>query len=135
VAVICLMGCLTACTSLHRTSLPPTASSTSTVQQAGTITGRLLAVGGPAGTSSRPLPGSVVLEGAGAARIITVDNSGEFSTRVRPGLYVLRGSSPQFHFVYPIEQHAIIEYPCLGVSPVAVIADQTVPTEVVCSEK
>jgi hypothetical protein len=61
----------------------------------GRISGRLLAVGGPAGSSPRPLSGEVRWT-KGPHGAIAVGPDGRFRVRVQPGRYRLVGHSPSY---------------------------------------
>jgi hypothetical protein len=63
----------------------------------GTLDGTLQAVGGPAGTGSRPLSGSVTFHGS-EGNIATIDLSanGRFSVHLPVGRYTVAGQSRHF---------------------------------------
>lgn len=62
-----------------------------------TVKGRLLMVGGPAGTEPKPVRGAVTFEAAdGSIARTTVDSGGEFQISLSPGPYELRGTSPDY---------------------------------------
>ena len=63
---------------------------------AGTLTGHLYGVGGPAPGSPRPWPGTVTLTGAGVSLEVTVGASGTYSVSVPPGRYTVTGHSPRY---------------------------------------
>jgi hypothetical protein len=117
-AVVILAGCTTAA------SGQPTE---------GIVTGRLIAVGGPAPGAARPLSGVVKLKGSdGKTVAVDVDADGTFRIRARTGSYSLSGSSPQY---------GSGRYPCIGVDRAGEVVDQLdlgaapVSSDVVCSMK
>ena len=63
----------------------------------GTLDGTLQAVGGPSGTTPRPLSGSLTFHGSNG-NIATIDLSanGRFSAHLPVGRYTVAGRSPQF---------------------------------------
>jgi hypothetical protein len=62
----------------------------------GTISGRLVAVGGPAGLAPRPLRGTVQFAGPDTGSV-TVGNDGSFRIDVATGTYALEGHSPLYN--------------------------------------
>ncbi len=64
----------------------------------GTITGRLLAVGGPAPGTARPLSGTVRLENVAThvATEVPVGRNGRYSASVSVGTYEVKGRSPMY---------------------------------------
>jgi hypothetical protein len=58
----------------------------------GTVSGRLVAVGGPPGLRPRPLPGTVEVTGP-ETRSVTVGNNGIFQIEVETGPYTVVGHS------------------------------------------
>lgn len=63
----------------------------------GTISGRLLAVGGPVGASPSPQHGRVVVRHAGRlVMTIPVPKDGRYRVTIVPGTYWIRGYSPQY---------------------------------------
>jgi hypothetical protein len=64
----------------------------------GTIRGRLLAVGGPAPGTARPLPGTVTLQNAVThlKTIVHVNADGRYLTTVAVGRYAIEGRSPLY---------------------------------------
>jgi hypothetical protein len=64
---------------------------------AGRVAGRLLAVGGPQGTPTRPLPGGVTLRGEGTTYQSLVGDNGRFDRAVQPGRYRVLGGSPAYN--------------------------------------
>jgi hypothetical protein len=64
---------------------------------AATVTGRLLAVGGPAGTPNRPLRGTVILHGPGGSIVkAPVGRDGKFQIQIAAGRYRIEGKSPDY---------------------------------------
>lgn len=85
VACAALLARPVACTDGH-----PVSSST--------VTGRLLAVGGPPPGASRPMPGTVRLENV-ATHVVTtvhVGPDGRYSASVSAGSYKVKGRSPLY---------------------------------------
>jgi len=75
---------------------PPPASGHVSGYGNGTVTGRLLAVGGPPPGAPRPMtPGTVTLSGPRQYRV-KVDPQGRFHVTVDPGAYRATGTSPLF---------------------------------------
>jgi hypothetical protein len=95
----------------------------------GTIIGRLVAVGGPAPGSPRPLPGQVTAKSsAGHAFTVTVGKSGRFVLSLPAEVYRLTGRSPMYHING-------VEGTCAASQHVNVQAGKTTRgVEVVCSE-
>jgi hypothetical protein len=93
----------------------------------GTITGSLMAVGGPVGNAAQPLPGTVVLmNSSGRSTTMTVSDDGIFEVHVAAGSYSLSGSSPLF---------GDGRYDCLADGPVQVQVSTPVMVEVDCAMK
>lgn len=65
------------------------------VNQTGSISGILEAVGGPPGPP-RPLPGKVTATGGGHTYSVTVGQNGRYSMTVRGGSYTVTGRSPLY---------------------------------------
>jgi hypothetical protein len=64
---------------------------------AGTLTGHLYGVGGPAPGAPRPWPGTVTVTGGlGVHREVQVGVSGRFSVLVPAGTYAVAGHSPLY---------------------------------------
>lgn len=63
-----------------------------------TVTGRLITVGGPAGTKPRPLSGTVTLENLRTHQQVTAtaDANGRYTTTVIPGTYNAYGQSAEY---------------------------------------
>lgn len=75
------------------TNAPP-----STAPATATVRGRLLAVGGPAPGTARPVAGTVTFTGPNGSTTKTqVDKTGRFEIGLYPGTYRIRGSSPSFN--------------------------------------
>ena len=64
------------------------------VNETGSISGTLEAVGGPAPGSPRPLPGQVSATGGGHTYSVAVGQSGRYSITVPGGSYIVTGRSP-----------------------------------------
>ncbi len=98
-AALCLAGLIAACSSPRpaegRPAAAPPASGTP-ASRAGTLTGHLYGVGGPAPGAPRPWPGTVTLTGSGVRRAIQVSADGRFSVLVPAGTYTVAGRSPRF---------------------------------------
>jgi hypothetical protein len=79
----------------------------------GTLSGYLLAVGGPPGVVPRPLIGEVVvtdISGAPTATVV-VGPDGRYSVVIPPGSYTVKGRSPSYDGGRTL---------CLGTKPVSV---------------
>lgn len=63
---------------------------------AGTLTGQLILVGGPAPGRPRGLPGTIITKGPGGRRLIATDKSGSFTVQLQPGRYSVSGRSPLY---------------------------------------
>lgn len=61
---------------------------------AGSLTGYLYGVGGPAPGSPRPWPGTVTVAGSGIHRDVPVSASGKYTVTVPAGRYTITGHSP-----------------------------------------
>jgi hypothetical protein len=107
ILALAAMGLVAACASSHAHSAasttstsPPAAASSSapTPSPTGsaTLTGNLEAVGGPAGASANPLPGSVTIAGP-VTQHVTVGPDGTYTATVPPGTYTVTGTSPQYN--------------------------------------
>ena len=94
----CLAGLLAACASGSQPAAPDPAGSASAgpASAAGTLTGHLYGVGGPAPGAPRPWPGTVTLTGPGVHLAIGVGASGRYSVRVPAGTYAVAGRSPLY---------------------------------------
>lgn len=101
----------------------------------GTISGRLLAVGGPPGSEPRPLGGRIFASSRGNMFIPTgsgrftasVGSDGEYSITVPPGKYTVEGRSPQYNGG---------RTPCLAAKmPVIVRNGGDVVANVLCQER
>lgn len=93
-----------------------------------TITGRLLAVGGPASVPARPLNGTVTVTQVGgrATHTITVGSDGKYTVHVAPGRYHVQGHSPLYQDG---------KYPCNALKPADAAAATTTMADVYCQEK
>lgn len=93
-----------------------------------TITGRLLAVGGPAGASPTPLKGTVTLAGANGSTVrAEVGNDGGFEVQTSPGRYRISGHSPSFDGGNGV---------CAAAKPeVTLVLGQTVTADVLCQRR
>jgi hypothetical protein len=99
----------------------------------GTISGRLLAVGGPCCLAPRPLAGSVSI-GRQIDRnapvvwshVLAVDADGRYRISLPPGMYVVDGHSPQYDAG---------RTPCVARTMVAVSVGWDVVANVLCQEK
>jgi hypothetical protein len=60
---------------------------------AGTLTGHLFLVGGPAPGKPRPLTGTIIVNGPGRSRLTATDTTGSFTIRLPTGRYSLTGRS------------------------------------------
>jgi len=61
----------------------------------GVVTGRLVAVGGPASVP-RPLPGEIVATGPRASKTVQVGPDGRYQLDLPPGTYTISGTSPGY---------------------------------------
>jgi hypothetical protein len=104
----------------------PTNGTTVVPETTGTLSGSLLAVGGLAPGSPRPLAGKITAEGNTVIYSATVGPSGRFSFQVTSGTYTLKGSSPQFNDGTTA---------CLADNPVTVIKGRTRNANVYCQER
>jgi hypothetical protein len=86
------MSLTAACTSLHSSARTPTSSSAGPTA---TLTGLLLAVGGPAPGSPRPISGSVDIAGP-ATKQLAVGPDGKYTAVLPAGVYMVTGGSPQY---------------------------------------
>jgi len=99
---------------------------TRTAATAATVKGRLLRVGGPAGTRPAGLPGQVRFqaEGGEIATARTADD-GSFSIAVKPGRYVVTGTSALFgDGKYECRTEKPVEITTAGLDNVQVICNQ-----------
>jgi hypothetical protein len=93
----------------------------------GTIRGRLLAVGGPAGIPNRALPGTVTLTNTRTHlhQSVPVGADGRYSVPVTPGRYTIDGRSPKY---------GSGRYACHAPQPVQITTGTTVHADVICEE-
>jgi hypothetical protein len=106
-----------------RTAGQPTA----TAAAAATAQGRLLRVGGPAGTRPAGLPGTVRFRAEGGGEIATARTAGDgsFSIAVHPGRYVVTGTSPLFgEGKYECRTEKSVEITAAGLDKIQVICNQ-----------
>jgi hypothetical protein len=122
VLALAALSLTAACATTH--SHPPAPASSPAGNA--TLTGLLIAVGGPAPGSPRPLPGSVTIDGL-VTQHIAVGSDGSYRAVVPAGTYTVTGTSPQYND---------------GASncrtdsdTVTLAAGQTVAADVICSEK
>jgi hypothetical protein len=100
--------------------------SSHTAPPKGEISGRLVAVGGPAPGLPRPLPGHVTVNGpSGKVTTVAVTSNGQFRLELPVGTYTLIGHSPYY---------GSNEYVCHGARTAVVGSSQFVAVDVVCSE-
>jgi hypothetical protein len=93
----------------------------------GTISGRLMTVGGPLGNADQPLPGTVVLaDSGGRSTMVEVGDDGAFYVHVAADSYSPSGNSPLFGDGM---------YECRAEEPVVVQASAPVTAEVDCAMK
>jgi len=114
VACVLLLASATACAGKHT---GPVA----------TISGRLLAVGGPPGVAARPLPGTVTLANSTSHQdhVLTVGADGRYSASVVAGTYELTGRSPAY---------GSGTYGCNAAKPVLAMANATAHADVYCQQ-
>lgn len=63
----------------------------------GTLSGRLIAAGGPADAADTTLAGTITIKGAGGSVLhADVGKNGVFQIQLSPGTYRLTGRSPQY---------------------------------------
>ncbi|WP_433293922.1 hypothetical protein ACQP2F_31805 [Actinoplanes sp. CA-030573] len=106
-----------------RTTIQP---STRAAAVAATVRGGLLRVGGPAGTKPAGLPGTVRFqaEGGEITSVRTADD-GTFSITVKPGRYIVTGTSPLFGSgKYECHTEKPVEITAAGLDNVQVICNQ-----------
>jgi hypothetical protein len=96
------------------------------VSQAGTLTGHLYGVGGPAPGAPRPWPGTVTLTGSGVHRDIQVGADGHFSVPVPAGTYTVAGRSPRY---------GSGEGVCRAAGPATVTAGHRTRADILCQLK
>jgi hypothetical protein len=128
-AAACLAGLIAACSSPRPADGHSAAAATATgvlTGQAGTLTGHLYGVGGPAPGTPRPWPGTVTLTGAGVHRDIQVRADGSFSVLVPAGTYILAGRSPRYGSGAGV---------CRADGPVTVAAGHRTRADVLCQLK
>ena len=94
----------------------------------GSISGRLLAVGGPSPGSPRPLRGEIVVTDASGASVATVEvpSDGSFSVVVPAGNYTVEGRSKYYNGGRTA---------CFARKPVVIADGTSVETDVFCQEK
>jgi hypothetical protein len=92
--VLVLCGCSSASGATDESGLPSVASSSSPVATEVAVTGHLLRMGGPVGTPTKGVPGTVTFSGAAGSVSVTVPDDGRFTVNVAPGVYTPVGSSP-----------------------------------------
>lgn len=115
----------------HPRAGPPTAR-ISAPSRTGTISGHLLAVGGPCCLAPRPLSGTIyVSPGAApspstASVTVPVGKDGAYSVAVPPGTYSLIGASPGYQGGQPA---------CSAEKRVTVTAGDLVVADTLCHER
>jgi hypothetical protein len=119
-AAISSLGLVAACGSAG-TDLPALERPHS--QASGTLTGRLIMVGGPAPGAPSAVSGTVVLSGGVSADHRDVGPDGTFRFSPPPGRYRLTGTSPSYGSGI---------YPCRANGRPHVQANQTTRADVVC---
>jgi hypothetical protein len=68
--------------------------SAGTTGPTGTVAGTFLRMGGPAGTPTMPLPGTIMFLGQGGSTIsVSSDGTGKFTGRLPPGSYSVTAES------------------------------------------
>lgn len=124
VSVALLVG---ACSSTKPQAESPSQTPTPVVVGSTVITGKLLAVGGPAPGTPRPLPGKVTLVDTAThvRHDVRVATDGKYSVTVPPGTYEVQGHSPRY---------GSGTYMCNAPNPVTVAADRSGITNVYCQE-
>ena len=90
-----------------------------------TIDGRLLAVGGPAPGTARPLPGTVIVRTPTSEISVPVGNDGRYSAEVPPGRYEIEGHSPLY---------GSGKYLCRALKSASPAANETTTANVYCQE-
>jgi hypothetical protein len=92
-----------------------------------TISGRLLAVGGPAPGTARPLPGTVTLENTAthSTTLLRVGQDGRYTTSVGAGTYKIVGHSPLY---------GSGKYECKSPKTVTTAANAKARADVFCEE-
>ncbi len=101
-------------------------SASNTPAPGATISGTLVALGGPAPGSPRPLPGHVAASGRGHTYTSTAGVDGVYSINVPPGTYTVIGRSPLY-------QSGDVD--CETLAPVTATSASTVEVNVGCQEK
>lgn len=99
--------------------------------QRGTVTGRLLMVGGPAGTEPRAVGGSITAVAtspldASQSFDVAVDEDGDFRVSLPVATYSVFGRSPLFNSS---------SIPCFAAGPLLVGPVQSVHVDVLCHRK
>jgi hypothetical protein len=125
-AAVCLAGLIAACSSPRPAEGHPAAAPPATgtpASRAGTLTGHLYAVGGPAPGTPRPWPGTVTLTGSGVHRDIGVNADGRFSVLVPAGTYTVAGRSPRYGSGAGV---------CRAAGPATVTAGHRTKADVLC---
>ncbi|MCW2857004.1 MAG: hypothetical protein JWR52_2619 [Marmoricola sp.] len=92
-----------------------------------TLSGRLIAVGGPV-ASDAPLAGTITITGPGGSVVhAAVSRTGAFQIQLSPGTYRLSGRSPQFGGGTT---------DCHTATPTTIlVADRTVTADILCQRR
>lgn len=98
VFAVVLAAALAGCGGSDKTEAKPgTNAPPSSAPATAVVRGRLLAVGGPAPGTPRPMSGTVTITGPdGSTTKTQVDQTGTFEIGLYPGTYRIHGSSPSF---------------------------------------
>ncbi len=93
-----------------------------------TLSGRLIAVGGPSGAPDATLPGTITIKGPGGSLLhADVRRNGVFEIQLSPGTYRLTGRSPQFNGG---------STDCTTATPTTtLVADRTVTADILCQRR
>ena len=93
-----------------------------------TLSGQLLAVGGPAQGTNRPLPGTVIAANTDTHEhhSVSVGSDGRYSLHLPPGNYTIAGRSPSY---------GDDAYLCAAQQPIRIAAATTAHADVTCEER
>lgn len=74
----------------------PTAPPSTLPASVGTVEGKLMMVGGPAGTKPKPIAGKLVITGSESTVHADIGEDGAYAIQLAPGSYRITATSPGF---------------------------------------
>lgn len=126
VLLLCAASMIAACSGSSTLATGAAASHATTMS--GTLSGRLVTVGGPVPGAPSPVAGSVTVTGAGVHRDVKVGPGGAYSVSLPSGRYAVVGHNP---FVTSDS----VAMPCPGPREAHVTPGSVVVLDAICSIK